>query len=302
MAEDYYKVLGVDRKASADEIRKAYKKLARQYHPDVKPDDKQAETKFKQIQEAYSVLGNEQERAKYDQFGHAYKHANPFGGGGGGRGGGGFGFDINDIFGDMLGGGGFSGFPGGGPQRAPRRSKGQDLTATIQVPFQVAAEGGQHELTVRKGTTPERLTVTVPAGVDSGSKIRLAGQGHPGQHGGPSGDLIVTINAAPHPWFRRESNNLLIDVPITPSEAALGTKVEVPTLTEGSVVLTIPPETSSGTKLRLRGKGIPNPKTGNRGDQFVIIKIEIEKDLSESTKQLYERLGEAETDPRQGLW
>jgi curved DNA-binding protein len=302
MAEDYYKTLGVDRQASADAIRKAYKKLAREYHPDVKPGDKQAETKFKEIQDAYAVVGNEDERAKYDRFGHAYKQSggNPFAGAGGG--GGGFGFDLNDIFGD-VGGGGFGGFGSGPRQRRARPAKGQDLTSTIQVPFQVAAEGGKYELTVNRGDKAERLTITIPPGVNTGSKIRLAGQGYPGQHSGPSGDLIVTVNAAPHPYFRRDRDNLLIDVPITPPEAALGTRIDIPTLTEGSVVLTIPPETSSGTKLRLKGKGVPNQKTKTRGDQYVVIKIEIPKGLCEDTKKLYEQLqAESSESPRDGLW
>ncbi|MCL4109501.1 UNVERIFIED_CONTAM: hypothetical protein GTU68_024398 [Idotea baltica] len=308
MSEDYYKTLGVDRSASAGEIRKAYKKLAREYHPDVKPNDKQAEVKFKEIQAAYAVVGDEDERAKYDRFGHNYKQTggSPFGGGGnpfGGAGdsGGGFGFDLNDLFGGAMGGGG--GFGGHPRQRHARPSKGQDLTSTIQVPFQVAAEGGKHELTVNRGGQAERLTITVPAGVNTGSKIRLSGQGHNGQHGGPSGDLIVTINAAPHPYFRRDGDNLIVEVPITPAEAALGTKVDIPTLTEGNVVMTIPPETSSGSKLRLKGKGVQNQKTKVRGDQHVVIKIEISKDLSENTKKLYEQLlEETDTNPREGLW
>lgn len=303
MPEDYYKTLDVDRGASADEIRKAYKKMAREYHPDAKPNDKQAELKFKQIQEAYAVVGDEDERHKYDRFGPAYKQAggSPFGGGGPGGAGGGFGFDINDILGGMMGGGG--GFGGHPHQRQARPAKGQDLTSTIQVPFQVAAEGGKHELTVNRGGSAERLTITVPAGVNTGSKIRLAGQGHNGQHGGPSGDLIVTINAAPHPYFKRNGDHLTVEVPLTPPEAALGTKVEVPTLTEGPVVMTIPAETSSGTKMRLKGKGVQNQKTKVRGDQHVIIKIEIPKDLTDAAKDLYEQLAaETETSPREGLW
>lgn len=311
---DYYKLLGVSRNATAEEIRKAYKKIVRENHPDVKPDDKAAAQRFSSAQEAYDILGDEEKRKQYDQFGAAY-----FKGGGGpgpqGRNyrwsaGPGETVDFSDIFGqmdlgDLFGGaagrGGFGGFGGQQPRQGPR--KGEDQRSEVLVPFQVAAEGGTHELQLRRGDKLERLNVKVPAGVEQGSVIRLAGQGLPGAAGGPAGDLLITIQVAPHPYFRREGKNLLLDVPITPVEAALGAKVEVPTLSEGKVVLTVPAGASSGTKLRLRGKGVLDAKSQQRGDQLVVIKIVIPHPLSDRARELYEELAKAESaNPRQGLW
>ena len=307
---DFYEVLGVSRSASQDEIRKAYKKLAKKFHPDVKPEDPSAQQKFSEITEAYEVLGDEEKRRKYDQFGHAFRGAgasgtNPFQGFGGG---GGASFDLDDILGGMFGGGrGANPFGGGGPgagrRGAPRPQKGQDARAEITVPFQVAVEGGNHELTIQTGSKTERLNVKIPAGIEDGKSIRLAGQGNPGANGGPAGDLLVTVRSAPHPWFRREGRNLFVDVPITPSEAALGSKVEVPTLTEGTVLMTVPPGTSSGAKLRLRGKGAPDQKTGERGDQMAVLKIVVPKQLTDETRELFEKLAEVtQAMPRAGLW
>jgi len=308
---NYYKTLGVSREASDDEIRKAYKKLAREYHPDVKPGDKAAAEKFKQIQEAYAVLGDSEKREQYDRYGAAFQ------GGGRGRswaaGPGGVGpidlsdlfggqFDLGDLFGGASGKQGPGGFGGAGPQTASPQ-KGQDTQLEITVPFHVAAEGGNHNLQFQRDSKTERLNVKIPPGTGHGSVIRLAGQGHPGMMGGPSGDLLLRVYAAPHPYFRREGNNLLLDVPITPSEAVLGAKVEVPTLSEGNVTVTIPPGTASGAKLRLREKGVPDRKTKQRGDQFVVIKIVVPKDPDEQTRKLYEQLSESSTpSPRSELW
>lgn len=299
---DFYEVLGVSRSASQDEIRKAYKKLARKYHPDVKPADPDAEAKFSEITEAYDVLSDDAKRKNYDQFGHAARGAggNPFQGYAGG-GGGGAQFDLDDILGGMFGGG--NPFGGGGRRGQPRAQRGQDAKAEITVPFTVAVDGGEHSVTLQNGSKSERLTVKIPAGIEEGQSIRLAGQGNPGMGGGPTGDLIVTVHIAAHPWFRREGQNLLVDVPVSPSEAALGGKIEVPTLTEGNVILTVPSGTSSGAKLRLRGKGVKNHKTGDRGDQFVVLKIAVPKDLSDESKTLYEKLAELNPkNPRDGLW
>ena len=299
---DFYEVLGVSRSASTEEIRKAYKKLAKKFHPDVKPADPDAEKKFSEITEAYDVLSDDAKRKNYDQFGHAARGGaaggNPFQGFGGGGGGS---FDLDDILGGMFGGGG-NPF-GGGRRGQPRTQKGQDARAEITVPFIVAVEGGEHSVSLQNGTKSERLSVKIPAGIEDGQSIRLAGQGNPGSGGGPAGDLIVTVHIATHPWFRRDGQNLLVDVPISPSEAALGAKVDVPTLSEGTVVLTVPPGTSSGAKLRLRGKGVRNHKTGDRGDQFVVLKISVPKDLSEEAIALYEKLAELNPkNPRDGLW
>lgn len=309
---DYYDVLGVSRSASADEIRKAYKKLARKHHPDANADDAGAQQKFAEITEAHEVLGDAEKRKKYDQFGHNWSRmpegaagGNPFDGFGGGGGGAG-GFSFEDIFSAFGGGGGNpfgagSGSRGGGG--APQPHKGKDLRTSVKVPFVVGVEGGEHEVTVRTGGKAERLTFRIPPGIESGKTIRLAGQGHPGQLGGPPGDVLVTIEVAPHPFFRRDSSNLLLEVPVTVTEAALGAKIEVPTLTEGTVILAVPPGTSSGARLRLRGKGVMNRSTGKRGDQFVTIKVTVPKELTDETKDLLRRLQELNSDnPRDGLW
>ena len=300
---DFYEVLGVPRSASQDEIRKAYKKLARKFHPDVKPADPDAEKKFSEITEAYDVLSDEEKRKNFDQFGHGFRGGgggggNPFQGFGGGSGGGAA-FDLDDLLGGMFGGGG----RGGGRRAQPRAQKGADAKADITIPFTMAVEGGDYSLNVQQGSKSERLTIKIPAGIDDGQTIRLAGQGGPGVGGGAPGDLLVTIQIAAHPWFRRDGSNLLVDVPLTPSEAALGAKIDVPTLTEGLVVLSVPPGTSSGARLRLRGKGVRHPKTGDRGDQFVVLKIVLPKELSEEARSLYQQLSELPTtDPRDGMW
>jgi DnaJ-class molecular chaperone len=291
-ANDYYKTLGVSREASADEIRKAYKKLAKKYHPDAKPDDKEAAATFKKVQEAYDVLGDTEKREQYDRYGAAFQGAGrgpasgtwttQTGGAGpidlesifGGQ------IDLNDILGGAFGRGGRSaGTQRGGRRRQPQSQKGEDIHHEIEVPFQVAALGGSHGIQLTRESGTERLTVKIPAGVENGSVIRLAGQGSPGFGGGPAGDLLLTIKVAPHPWFRREGRDLLLDVPITPAEGALGAKVEVPTLSEGDVSVTVPAGTSSGRKLRLRGKGIRDAKSGATGDQYVVVKIVVPKEL-----------------------
>jgi curved DNA-binding protein len=312
MADDYYQILGVRKDATADEIRKAYRKLSRENHPDVKKDDKAAAEKFKKVQEAYAVLGDAEKRAQYDRFGHAFHQAGggrtyQWSGGPGPGGAGpidlgdlfGEGIDLGDLFGGFAGRGGF-----GGGRRGPtaRPAKGQDLRTEVTVPFLVAAEGGQHELSLSRTGRTERITVKIPAGLTDGSTIRLAGEGHPGAAGGPAGDLLLTVRVAPHPYFRREGNDLSVDVPITPAEAVLGAKVEAPTLSEGRVVVTIPPGTSSGRKLRLRGKGVPDRKTGTRGDLYVIAKIVVPESATPEQRELYERLRLLDRDPRVGLW
>ncbi len=309
---DYYEVLGVSRSASKDEIRKAYKKLARKFHPDVKPPDPDAEKKFSEITEAYDILSDDEKRKNFDQFGHAFRGSgggasgNPFQGFGGG-GSGGAAFDIEDLLGGMFGGGGRGGNPfggaGGGRRAQARPQKGADVKAEITIPFTTAVEGGEYSLSVQQGSKAERLTVKIPAGIDEGQSIRLAGQGNPGSGGGTAGDLLVTIHIAAHPWFRRDGLNLLVDIPVTPSEAALGAKIDVPTLTEGMLVLSVPSGTSSGAKLRLRGKGVRNPKTGDRGDQFAVLKVVLPRELSDEERALYQQLSElSAVTPREGLW
>jgi curved DNA-binding protein len=295
-ANDYYKTLGVARDASADDIRKAYKKLARKYHPDISKESDAAE-RFKQVNEAFEVLSDPQKRTMYDRFGTArpgaagpqgqtYTWGGPTGGAGpvdleqlfGGQ------VDLGDLFG-----GGF----GAGGRRGRRDRPGSDVEFNIEIPFQVAVEGGSHDIHLDRAGKTERISIKIPPGIDTGNVIRLAGQGQPGIGGGPPGNLLITVRVAPHPVFRREGNNLLVDVPVSMYEATLGAKVEVPTLSEGPVLVTIPPGTSSGAKLRLRGKGVPDREAKQRGDQYVVIKVVVPQNLGPRARELLEQLQEA---------
>ncbi len=301
---DYYDILEISRSASADEIKKAYRKLSRKYHPDMAPDDKTADQKFKEVQEAYEILRDENKRKQYDQFGHSFQQAGPGGGhyqsaGGGGP------VDFEDLFG----GGGvelgdlFGGAFRGGRRAQPRPQKGESIRLQIEIPFHLAVLGGEHEISLKTGRSSEQLTVKIPAGVDNGSVIRLSGQGNPGIQGGPAGDLLLTIKVGNHPYFKRDGSNLVLEVPVTLTEAALGAKVDVPTLSEGEVTVTIPPGTSSGAKLRLRGKGVTNSKTKQPGDQICSIKIAAPKELSDQERGLYEQLKQLNSeDPRSKVW
>ena len=296
-------MLSVSRNSSEAELKKAYRKLSRENHPDSKPNDKAAAEKFKQVQEAYTVLSDSEKRQKYDRFGHAAFQ-------GGGRSGGAPPFsggqvDLSDLFGGGGGGGFDFGdlFGGGGGRRAARARKGQDVETTIDVPFTTAAEGGSYSLTINTSWKPEQITARIPAGVDSGSVIRLSGQGHPGMGGGPNGDLMVKIRVAPHPYFRRDGANLLVDVPISLTEAALGAKVDVPTLSEGLVTVTVPAGSASGTRLRLRGKGIINRKTNEPGDLYAILQIVVPKNLDDRSRELLEEFAKLHPeDPREDRW
>jgi DnaJ-class molecular chaperone len=299
--QDYYKVLDVERGASQDEIRKAYKKLSKKYHPD--GETPQVE-KFKQVQEAFDVLGDAEKRQQYDRFGHAFRGAP--GGGDGPQGQtfhwstGSGGVDLGDLFGnvdlgDLFG----AGFRGAGP-RPQRGRHGGDVQVSLEIPFETSALGGTHDLRFRG----ETLSVKIPPGVDTGSVIRLGGQGEPGVgQGARPGDLLITLHVQPHRWFRRDGNNVLLDLPVTVSEAVLGTKVDVPTLDEGKITLTVPPGTSSGAKLRLRGKGIPDRQTKERGDLLVVVKIVVPAKPSARVKELMQELAEAApANPRADLW
>uniref|UniRef100_A0A7C4LN06 J domain-containing protein n=1 Tax=Schlesneria paludicola TaxID=360056 RepID=A0A7C4LN06_9PLAN len=308
-APDYYQVLGVSKTATADEIRKAYRKLARENHPDVKKDDPQAAERFKQIQEAYAVLGDPKKREQYDRFG-----TGPFAGGrpGGGPGGytytwtGGPGQTPIDLEELLNGGFGFEDLFGGrrrsGRTGTRTPSPGEDEHAEIRVPFETAARGGSLDVHINRHGKTETLAVKIPAGVADGSVIRLSGQGARSPFGGPPGDLLLTVRVEPHRYFRREGNDLLVDVPITPSEAVLGAKVDVPTLGEGHVMVTVPPGTSTGVKLRLRGKGVVDAQTKQTGDLYAVVKVVVPKHPSPAVMQLYRQLAEHETSPRAGLW
>ena len=312
---DLYAVLGVAKTATQDEIKKAYRKLTRKYHPDVNPDNPSAEAKFKEVQNAFDILSEPEKRKQYDMFGRTMPGGGFPGGGGGGQpfnwGQGGqagpidlsslFGgqVDLGDLFGGAAGGGGGRSASG----RARRGRAGQDVQLEVDIPFRIAVEGGSYELQFERSGQHERLMVKIPAGVDTGSVVRLGGQGEPGQGGGPPGDLLVKMNVAPDPVFRRDGQNLLVVLPLTIAEAVLGTKVEVPTIHEGLVTLTVPPGTSSGAKLRLRGKGVPDRQSGQRGDQHVVIKIVVPKKIDAAAEKALQQFDSlTPLNPRQGLW
>ena len=362
MAEkrDYYEVLGIGKNATDAEIKSAYRKLAKKYHPDLNPGNKEAEEKFKEVNEANDVLSDPQKRQRYDQFGFAgvdpnYAAAN--GGGAGGFGGGFGGVDLGDIFGDIFGGGfggGFSGFGGGSSTRTanvPR--KGHDIQASVILTFEEAAHGCSKKITINrqdtcpdcggtgaaKGTSPETcpdcggrgyvvtqqrtpfgvmqsqqpcshcggrgtiirnpcktcrgtgkpaarksLEINIPAGIDDDQNIALRGQGDAGSNGGPAGDVIVHVTVKADPMFERDGYDVTIHVPITFSQAVLGDDVEVPTV-DGRIVQHIPEGTQSGTKFRLRGQGIQYLNGRGRGDQYVIVDVEIPKKVTRAQRE-----------------
>ena len=353
-------MLGIGKNATDAEIKSAYRKLAKKYHPDLNPGNKEAEEKFKEVNEANDVLSDPQKRQRYDQFGFAgvdpnYAAAN--GGGAGGFGGGFGGVDLGDIFGDILGGGfggGFSGFGGGSSTRtanAPR--KGHDIQASVILTFEEAAHGCSKKITINrqdtcpdcggtgaaKGTSPETcpdcggrgyvvtqqrtpfgvmqsqqpcshcggrgtiirnpcktcrgtgktaarksLEINIPAGIDDDQNIALRGQGDAGSNGGPAGDVIVHVTVKADPMFERDGYDVTIHVPITFSQAVLGDDVEVPTV-DGRIVQHIPEGTQSGTKFRLRGQGIQYLNGRGRGDQYVIVDVEIPKKVTRAQRE-----------------
>ena len=356
---DYYEVLGVAKSASDDELKKAYRKLAKQYHPDVNPGNAEAEAKFKEINEAYEVLSDKDKRAKYDQFGHAGVDPN-FGGGGFG------GFDMGDIdLGDIFGsffGGGFGGFGGGGGRRNGPQ-KGESLRVNLALTFEEAAFGCTKEIELSRtepceeckgsgcaaGTTAEtcpdcrgagqvriqrgaggfafstttvcskckgtgklihtpckkcggagsvrkkqRISVTIPAGIDDGQAVSMRGQGNAGTNGGPSGDLLVRIQVKSHPQFQRDGITVLYEQPISFYQAAMGAELEIPTI-DGKVKYNLPAGTQTGTTFRLRGKGIPDlsSRAQRRGDQYVTVKVQVPTSLNGEQKAALNAFGAA---------
>jgi curved DNA-binding protein len=300
---DPYEVLGVARSASEEDIKKAYRKLARQHHPDRNPGDKTAETKFKEVQEAYDIVGDAEKRKKFDQFGYAaFDGGMPGGGWGGAGSGGNYQFDFGDLgsagggIEDLLGGL----FGGGRRRRARANMPGQDISAEIFVPFKTAALGGEIEVALTQ-PTKQQLSIRIPPGLSDGDKLRLAGKGMPSpSKTGKPGDLIVTTRIEPHPFFTRKGADLHLEAPISVSEAILGTALEVPTL-EGRASVVVPAGTSSGQKLRLRGKGVPQ-RTGERGDLYIQMKVVVPKSLDDASRKLIEQFAERNAaDPRQSL-
>ena len=309
---DLYDILGVARTASADEIKRAYRKLAKRYHPDVNPGDKAAEERFKEFSAAFEVLSDPKRRKLYDEFGpdslrtgfdekraEEYRRYRtqgvppggvPFDFGdfrtvnvGGGD------FDFSSIFGEIFG------------QAARRRGQpfpedGANAEADLEVPLRDAVLGGERDLRIGGRT----LRVKIPAGVGDGSQIRLAGQGGPGHHGGRSGDLFLRVRLAEHPLLRREGRDLSIDLPITVPEAVEGAEVTLPTF-EGRVQLRVPAGAQAGTKLRLRGKGLPDLKGGPRGDLHAVVKIVL-PEPSDQLRRAVEPLARLyKGDPRAGI-
>ncbi len=349
---DYYEVLGIDKNADDAAIKKAYRNLAKKYHPDMNPGDKVAEEKFKEVNEAYGVLSDADKKAKYDQYGHAA--FDPSMGGGSGFGGfsgfGDFG-DIGDIFGSMFGGA----FGGGNRRRNPNApERGDDISVRVTVTFEEAAFGTKKDITYTRiakcgecggtgaagGKTPEtcpdcrgsgqkvviqrmggmsfqstgicdkcrgtgkiikepctkcrgtgtqkenkKLTVNIPAGIDSGERIAVRGMGCDGKNGGPAGDLIITVSVRNHAVFERDGFNIYCEIPITVAEATLGAEIKVPTL-EGNTTYTIPEGTQTGTSFTLRGKGITVPRSQNRrGDLIFVVNVEIPRGLTDKQRE-----------------
>jgi curved DNA-binding protein len=308
---DYYETLGVSKTASEDEIKSAFRKLARKYHPDVAKDKKAAEEKFKQINEAYEVLSDPEKRKKYDQLGANWNQPGGFqpppGWGGqqpggfyqygGGNGGvefefGGTGF--SDFFEAFFGGGrGQSAFGRGGfGRRAAGAERGSDVEADIMVPLEEALNGAKRTVSLRRAGSNkvETYQVKIPRGVREGQRIRLAGQGEAGAGGGKSGDLFLRVRLARHPDFTVEGSDLIHEVKIAPWQAVLGAEIKVPT-PEGSVRMKIPPGTQGGQRFRLRERGLPS-STGARGDLYVVTQIQVPKKITERERKVWSELAE----------
>ncbi|HEX5592881.1 MAG TPA: DnaJ C-terminal domain-containing protein [Solirubrobacterales bacterium] len=291
---DYFEVLGVPRGAGDEEIRSAYRKLAREYHPDVNRDPG-AEDRFKEVSEAYEVLRDPEKREKYERLGANWKAGEDVSGASGFGGGDGQGFSDGAGFSDF-----FESFFGG--RRGAARGfegfsmRGGDQEATIEVTLEEAARGGKQKISLADGRDFE---VRIPPGVRDGQKIRLAGQGGEGASGGPAGDLYLRVRIKRHPRFRREDDDLVVEVPVAPWEAALGATVPVPTL-DGSAKVKVPAGSSSGRRLRLRGEGMPGPG-GRKGDLYASVKVVVPKRLEKRERELFEELAAVSRfDPRQG--
>lgn len=360
---DYYEVLGVNKNAEQADIKKAYRQLAKKYHPDVST-EKDAETKFKEVQEAYDVLSDSQKRSQYDRFGHeAANGQGGFGGFGGNTGG--FDFDINDIFSSFFGGAG-----GGGRSQANRPRKGQDIQKKMPITFKESIFGGKKKVRVtvheechtchgsgayskndikscsqchgsgrvtveqqslfgrtRTQTTCPKchgtgkeitkkcptcngegiesknkdIEVTIPEGIDTGQQIRLEGYGNKGYQGGPPGDLYILFEVKRHDLFERHGDDIVIEVPITFSQAALGDSIQVPT-PYGDVKLKVPSGTQSGTTFRLRSKGAPNVRTKNKGDEHVVIKVVTPSKIDKQQTKLFEQLAKTDLTKNSTIW
>ena len=293
--KDFYKILGVTKDVSDTELKKVYRKLARQFHPDSNPDNAKAEAKFKEISEAYSVLSDKAQRAEYDQM-RAMGSGPRFTGGQGFPGGGSQGYPggaagFEDVFSNLFGGGGgFGGF--GGPQR------GQDLTHRATIDFIDSIKGTTLKLNFDRGGA---VQVKIPAGIQDGQKVKVRGKGSPSPNGGESGDLLVSVHVKPHPVFVRDGNNLRVSVPVTFVEASLGATIQVPTLGGEPVKLKVSPGTPNGRVLRVKGKGVESSK--GIGDLMATVEIAVPSHLSDKAKKKLEEFNELvpQEDPREDL-
>ncbi len=312
MPRDFYEVLGVSRTATADELKSAYRKLARKHHPDRNPGDKEAETKFKEVAQAYDVLSDPKKREQYDRFGADFEHAAGMRGGPGAGttfrwgGPGGYSsteFDLNDaqsIFEQFFGSAGVGGRTRRGGRRASPFVQPEDEELPIDVDFLTAAKGGSVDVPIQRvdqnGKIESRtLSVRVPAGIAEGARLSLRGQGSGG------GDLHLKVHIRPHRFFRREGQNLIVESPLSVAEAILGAKIEVPSI-DGAITLTIPPGTSSGARLRLRERGLPSTSGGPRGDQYVEVKIIVPREIDARGRELIEEFAKRNPQqPRAGL-
>lgn len=295
---DYYKILGLDKSAKAADIKKAYRKLAREYHPDLNPNDTSAQQKFQQINEANEVLSDPEKRKKYDQYGKDWQHADAFEEsrkqqqqGGGGFGGGrtytgSQGFDesqFSDFFESMFGGGGFS---RGGSRRQTAQFKGQDMNATLRLNLTDVLQSQKQTISIGS----KKIRITIPAGVEDGQTIKIKGYGGEGMNGGPKGDLLISFEIFNNTRFKRLDSDLYSTEEISLYTALLGGEITVETLT-GKVKLKVKPETQSDTRVKLKGKGLPKyKKEDQHGDLYITYKIELPKNLSEKEKELFTEL------------
>jgi curved DNA-binding protein len=332
--KDYYTTLGVPKTAAAKEIKQAYRKLARKHHPDVNPGDKAAESRFKEINEAYEVLGDPEKRRKYDELGanwrmyeqaqqqgQAWPGGAPFGGAGGGFGEGGGAWTINmggpgggyrtmtedemhelfgnedpfsDFFRTFFGGGGAREAGGGRQARAPRSHKGRDIEHEVELTLEEAYHGAMRRISIKQGGHARSVDVRIPAGVKDGSRVRAAGEGEAGSNGGASGDLYLRVRLKPHPVFERKDNDLYAKVALPVTTAVLGGEAQVPTMT-GSVRLKIPETTQSGQVFRLKGHGMPAvARSDERGDLYATIEVQLPRSLTKDQRTHYEALAKLE--------
>jgi curved DNA-binding protein len=296
---DYYEILGVNKSASDEEIKRAYRKLAMKYHPDKNPNKKDAEERFKEINEAYAVLSDKEKRKQYETFGkegfhQRFTQEDIFRG-----------FDFDDILSGLFGGRGRREFRYGGrggsdfgdlftgqgtyQDMSRRPQKGEDILYELSISLEEAVLGGEKRISYRKNGKVEEVSVRIPKGIETGKKLRLSGKGMEGRKGGPSGDLYLQISVREHPIFIREGDDLIMEKEVNFSEAALGTTIEVPTL-EGTKKVKIPPGTQSHTKMRLKGLGIPHFQKEGRGDEYVKVIVRVPKRVNDKSKKLIEEL------------